>query len=397
MSLYIYKMNWNKIVTCLLTVGLMSVVGQIGAQGIDFFQGSFQEALETAKKEDKAVFVDAYTTWCGPCKRMSKYVFTEEKVGDYYNSNFVNLKLNMEKEEGMKFKLKYPVSAYPTLYYISPDGEVLHVTKGGRQPDQFIDLGKKALLKYDRSSEFAELYEGGDRSFNTVYNYVKALNKSGKPSLKIVNDYLAGQKDLTTNENLQIIFEGMTRFDSRVYDLFSQYEKQIRGIVDAEVFDHKIKKVSDQTVQKAIEFKEVSLLETAQKERAKFISSDTKSFDLSSNMDYAVATQDQKMYLKNAKKFCKKFGKDASTKNRMVKDVLRDFKGNNPVMEWAAKTAKAAAEQGGLSEYYLHLGYTQFFLDQKDEALKSAEKAVALAKEQKTNDAKARALIGKLK
>ncbi|GAH00631.1 unnamed protein product, partial [marine sediment metagenome] len=69
-------------------------------QGINFNVHSFEEAIKTAKAENKLIFVDAYTTWCGPCKWMSKNVFTEGKVGDYFNESFVNVKIDMEKGEG---------------------------------------------------------------------------------------------------------------------------------------------------------------------------------------------------------------------------------------------------------------------------------------------------------
>ena len=101
---------------------------QLTAQGIEFFHGTWDEALAKAKEERKPIFVDAYAVWCGPCKRMAKQVFTDKKVGDFYNASFVNMKLDMEKGEGLKFRKKYPVSAFPTLYYIDAGGEVLHLS-----------------------------------------------------------------------------------------------------------------------------------------------------------------------------------------------------------------------------------------------------------------------------
>ena len=59
---------------------------------------SFDEALKVAKQENKLVFIDFYTDWCGPCKKMAKEVFPQKMVGDFMNAKFVNLKLNAEKE-----------------------------------------------------------------------------------------------------------------------------------------------------------------------------------------------------------------------------------------------------------------------------------------------------------
>ena len=84
------------------------------AQGVDFKELTMQEALTLAEKEKKMVFVDFYTTWCGPCKMMSSEVFTREQVGAYFNREFVNLKVDAEKGEGVELAKKYQVKAENT-------------------------------------------------------------------------------------------------------------------------------------------------------------------------------------------------------------------------------------------------------------------------------------------
>ncbi len=125
------------------------------AQGIDFFHGTWQEALEAAKKQDRIIFVDAFAVWCGPCKRMANDVFTNERVGEFYNANCVNVKLDMERGEGLEFRKKYPVSAFPTLFYIDYNGEVVTQMRGAQDVNGFINLGQQALGKIDRSKGYA--------------------------------------------------------------------------------------------------------------------------------------------------------------------------------------------------------------------------------------------------
>ena len=72
------------------------------AQGVDFKELTMQEALALAGKEKKMIFIDFYTTWCGPCKMMSSEVFTQEQVGTYFNRVFVNMKVDAEKGEGVE-------------------------------------------------------------------------------------------------------------------------------------------------------------------------------------------------------------------------------------------------------------------------------------------------------
>jgi len=59
----------------------------------DFRHITFDQAKEAAKTEGKLIFVDFYTQWCGPCKRMAATVFPKKEIGDYLNAGFVNLKL----------------------------------------------------------------------------------------------------------------------------------------------------------------------------------------------------------------------------------------------------------------------------------------------------------------
>jgi len=119
------------------------------AQGIEFFQGTWQQALDKAKEENKPVFVDAYTTWCGPCKYMASKVFTVDSVGEYFNENFINYKFDMEKGEGPSFANKYRVTAYPTLLYINAEAKVIHRVMGMRQPADLIKDAQRAKVVFD--------------------------------------------------------------------------------------------------------------------------------------------------------------------------------------------------------------------------------------------------------
>lgn len=67
------------------------------------------------------VFVDLYTTWCGPCKKMAAETSLSRPWEDYFNKNFVNYKIDAEKGEGPGLAGKYEVSAYPTLVFVNAE------------------------------------------------------------------------------------------------------------------------------------------------------------------------------------------------------------------------------------------------------------------------------------
>ncbi|MBE0663326.1 MAG: thioredoxin family protein [Bacteroidales bacterium] len=110
--------------------------------GIKFFEGTWEEALQRAKKENKLIFLDVYATWCGPCKKLNAQTFPNAEVGKYYNERFINVKVDGEKGEGLTLRQRYNVRGYPTLLFINHKGEVVKSTAGFRDPERFIELGK---------------------------------------------------------------------------------------------------------------------------------------------------------------------------------------------------------------------------------------------------------------
>jgi len=114
-------------------------------KGIEFFDGTYTEALEQAKKEKKYVFLDIYATWCGPCKKLKKETFKDEEVGDYYNKNFINIAIDGETEEGRKLMSFYNINSYPTLLIVDSDGKVKTRHSGFMKPYIFINFGKRIV------------------------------------------------------------------------------------------------------------------------------------------------------------------------------------------------------------------------------------------------------------
>ncbi|UFH54358.1 thioredoxin family protein [Spirosoma sp. KNUC1025] len=111
-------------------------------EGILFTEASWKEILKKAKAEKKVIFLDAYASWCGPCKLLQKNVFTKKEVGDLYNGKFINVKMDMEKGEGPALSQVYPLEAYPTLLFIDGNGRLLKKVLGYHSPEELIAIGK---------------------------------------------------------------------------------------------------------------------------------------------------------------------------------------------------------------------------------------------------------------
>src|SRR5689334_8793057 len=116
---------------CSILLVFLSGTLTSSAQGIEFIHDKkFQELLDLAKKEDKVIFMDCYTSWCGPCKRLASTVFPDSSVGAYFNTTFINTKFDMEKDEGVSIANRFGVRAYPTLLWLDGDGNVKHKIVG---------------------------------------------------------------------------------------------------------------------------------------------------------------------------------------------------------------------------------------------------------------------------
>ena len=311
----------------------------LNGQGIQFFEGTWKEAMAKAKAEDKLLFVDAFAKWCGPCKAMAKNVFTQEKVGEYFNSNFINLKLDMEEADGVTFGHKYPVSAYPTLFFIDGDGKVVKNIKGGQQPDGLIALGGDAIKKVDKSLRYEEKYLAGDRSFDLMYNYVKALNGAGKPSLKISNDYLASNPTLTEKEKLTFILEAAVDADTKLFDQVISNKNKIIEIATNEYFIEKCKLACQATIKKSIDFEMESLMtETIQKAEKTF-PDDASEFAANAQMQFYKVFKNDEKYINAYRSLAKQVSKDPVKLKGIVNDIVKSYKENPKMMSDAADYA----------------------------------------------------------
>jgi len=136
----------------LVTIGLifsLSTFAQGNAAGIKFEERtSWKEVLKKAKAENKLIFMDAYTTWCGPCKMLQARVFPDRQLGEFFNKNFVNAAIDMETDEGVRLSSIYEVRGYPTLFFIDPNnGKVVQSILGYAEVDQLLTTGKRAASK----------------------------------------------------------------------------------------------------------------------------------------------------------------------------------------------------------------------------------------------------------
>ena len=185
-------------------------------QGIDFQKGSFQEALQQAKTGNKLVFVDAFATWCGPCKKMAETVLNQPVVGDYFGEHFISIKIDIEKGEGPILKEKYGIEGIPDYLFLDGDGKLIYRLGGAMSLDKFMEGAKYAIeashdennvvrlaMRYEQEKNdetFLKLYleklkEVGSRDSYEVFEQYLKVQKNIRPSSKEMAKFLKDYKD----------------------------------------------------------------------------------------------------------------------------------------------------------------------------------------------------------
>ena len=210
---------------------------------IQFDEGSFTEVLAKAKQEKRMVFMDCYTSWCGPCKMMAQEVFSREDVGQFMNTRFVNVKLDMEKGEGRELAKKYQVKVYPTFLILNEDGEVIHKMVGGMKAEEFLQhvqngIGEHSLYSYEKR------YAEGERDPQFVYSYIETLARAFMKERmeEVLHEYWGTLTDQekSCKENWMLVKRFVKNPALPEYKYLLEHKKDFDAAVSKDSVDRKI-------------------------------------------------------------------------------------------------------------------------------------------------------------
>jgi thiol-disulfide isomerase/thioredoxin len=365
-----------------LFLTLILLATRVCAQdNIKFFEGTLAELKAEAKKQNKPVFIDCFTTWCGPCKMLATKVFTDKTVADFYNKNFISYELDMEKGEGLDFAKEYKVKSYPTLIYFNTDGQILYRNSGAGSAAFFLNEGKRAadpernavalMAKYKNGQkdtaflkQFALTYASIDEDMteNVLKMYWKQvpLEKMDEPGIWEV--FSAAENDI----------------HSRAFSYVAKHRTQFYAKYDTTYVENILASRGDAAMTKAAEIKDEILFADGRK-----IITESKATWAKENLSYLDMNYYSKMDMWNefvvaANKEIEKEGKTAGVYNNIAWMIFQATDEKKPMQQarlYAELSLKADRGYYNLDTYANILNKQ----GEKAEAIKAAQEAIKLA------------------
>ena len=391
------------------TLLLLSVLPLLamGQQGMNFEHSlTWKEIQAKAKAENKYIFVDAFTTWCGPCRQMSANIFPMQTVGDFMNKNFINVGVQLDTTKNDNDEVKgwyadahdiqntYKVNVFPTYLFFSPDGKLVHRAIGSSPADEFIAKGADALNPEKQYYTMLAQYEAGKKDPTFLRKAALAAQNvyDKENSAKLGKEYLATQKDLFTKETLDLIAEMTRSSKDDGFALMMNNGQKFDAIEGAGAANKNIVAI----VQQEEVFPNMSsapntpapdwttLTEKVSQKYPKH----AKEAVYSSKVIYYQYKQDWPNFQNAVVAYMKEFGASASPAqlNTYAWTVFQNCKDMSCVtqaLEWSKKSFKDN-ENPIFIDTYANILYK---MGKKDEAIKWEEKALVLAGNDKTYQA----------
>lgn len=226
---------------------LGTLMAQAQNRSIEFIhpdEMSWTKVLKKAKKEKKMIFIDCYTSWCGPCKRLAKEVFTLDSVADFYNKHFVCIKYDAEKDKDKGYAPinPYGIPAFPTLLYIDNRGNVVH-SMVGAYGDLVMSEARKAMDAEHNLSGLNRRFQAGEQETGFLKQYVDAMALARQPGReRLAMDYLNRLTDpeFYTRETWQLIDKQVQDVLSPAFIKAEKNRVRFDSIVGKEAVDYKL-------------------------------------------------------------------------------------------------------------------------------------------------------------
>ena len=218
------------------------------AQGVVFEPDgtTLEQASAKAKAENKLIFLDCYTQWCGPCKKMSKEVFPLAEVGAVMNPKFVNIKIDMESAYGAPLAKKLQIQAYPTFVIFNADAQEISRFLGYHAAGDFLKVLEEKG-KDDASAAFKARFDNGERDPKFLQEYLASLTAAykGDEANTVAEAILDGKEETFAADSTlrMIFFRNITNPFAKSFIYTAQHPDALKEAIGAMPVEMKIQNV----------------------------------------------------------------------------------------------------------------------------------------------------------
>lgn len=370
---------------------------------IKFLEIPFKDLIAKAKKENKLVFIDAYASWCGPCKMMERNIFTKKSVGDFYNKNFVNARIDMEKGEGREIAARFGVRSYPTYLFLNGDGELVSQNYGYMEESLFLAMGQDINAPNNKKGSFKERFANGEKDKDFLINIMKLNSSSDYEFAKKASERYFENKNKDeefTKDDVGLLLYFLKSSEDTNYKTFVDKKTEIIKYLPEESYNEfKSQLVLGKIVQESIDEKNKKIndayfLKTAEplvgKEAAVKKLNQTKLAYYEQNGNFAEYEKTALDYYKNA---------DSFEPNELLKAawIFSDNIKTQSSLKKAAEWAEKSVMRGETSENTYILAKIYFNLGSKELAKNFAEMSKNIADKSGKDSTLAQTLLNQIK
>ncbi len=354
-----------------------------GKSGINFRAITLEQALTVAKAEHKMVFLHGFADWCHYCEFMKDSVYTNKEVADFFNANFVCIKMDFEKE-GVKIATGLKAHTFPALLFYDNSGELAHRAAGRKYKPAFMELGREALDPRRQMRYFKKQYETGAATPYEVQFYFRMQEMSGMDAQPMINEYLLKQPDstFTVQNNWRIINDILKDPSMPIMKRIIGNKKALEAAYTSDSVNTKFINVYNSYLMQYVQLLDSNGYETAKKSIMH-----TNGLDLAEKICAYADLNKLKMksewdaYLVASKKFIDKYAAEDSRRLCDIARVIYErFNGEKDKMaiaeQWAERSVKL---NDNYKNNYL-LACIYYVLGKKDQGFQVANHSIEIAK-----------------
>ncbi|MCE3076434.1 thioredoxin family protein [Chryseobacterium gwangjuense] len=371
--------------------------------GIQFQDIPFKDLVAKAKKEKKLVFIDAYASWCGPCKMMEKNVFVQKSIGDFFNKSFVNARIDMEKGEGREIAVKFGVRSYPTYLFLNGEGELVSQNYGYMEAGMFLLMAQDINSPNNAKGSLKERFAKGEKDPEFLINIIKLNSSSDFEFAKKASERYFENKNKAeelTKDDIGYLLYFLKSTEDPNYKVFVSRKSEIIKFLPEKMysdFDHQLilsKVVAQSIDEKSKKINDDYFMKTAEplvgKEEAKTKLNQTKLAYYEQNANFPE-------YEKTALEYYKKT--DSFEPNELLKAawIFSEHVKTVSSLKKAAEWAEQSVMRGENSENTYILAKLYFLTGNKENAKNFAEMSRNIAVQNNKDASLAEELLKQIK